>query len=282
MKYEPGDLLEDTRVHRDPVQPHRLRATISPAWNILYAFGGVTMATAVNAARACVSQPGFELLTATATFLSPVKAGTLLMNVRTLRKGKGSEQLTVELHEGEKPEPSLHLITSFGPKRESDTALVDLAAPDVPQPDEIPAHMPRGGSAMLMLPYYHSVETRVVPAVEQPGPANQARWRGWLRFVKTPRLADGSLDPIAYVPACDMIGPALRVARGRGAASQMVISLEISLHFYARTDSEWLLQDAQIYQAADGYASGVVHLWDQHKRLVGHALQRAVLRPRAF
>jgi acyl-CoA thioesterase len=75
---------------------------------------------------------------------------------------------------------------------------------------------------------------------------------------------------------------ALRIARGRGATPQMVVSLEISLHFYQTTDSEWLLQDAHIYQAGGGYVSGRVNLWDQRQRLVAHALQRGVLRERAF
>lgn len=282
MMHRAGDLLEDTRVTADAERPMRMHATLSPAWNILYAFGGVTMAAAVNAARSCLSQPGFELLTATGTFLSPVQAGALVMDVRTLRKGKGSEQLTVELREARHKSPALHVVTSFGPRREGDTALQIIPFPDVPLPDAIPAHVPKDGSAMMMLPYYHSVETRVPPSRSPELDIEQARWRGWLRFKNTPRLADGTLDPLAYVPACDMIGPALRVARGRSAAPTMVISLEISLHFYARTASEWLLQDAQIFQAADGYVSGVVHLWDQDKRLVGHALQRALLRPRAF
>src|SRR4051812_19815542 len=117
MTYPPGDLLEDTRVTADAERPMRMHANLSSAWNILYAFGGVTMAAAVNAARTAVSQPNFELLTATGTFLAPVKAGPLVMDVRTLRKGKGSEQLTVELHEANNTSPSLHLVASFGPKR---------------------------------------------------------------------------------------------------------------------------------------------------------------------
>ncbi|HEX6242057.1 MAG TPA: hypothetical protein VFZ61_14205, partial [Polyangiales bacterium] len=67
-----------------------------------------------------------------------------------------------------------------------------------------------------------------------------------------------------------------------GASPQLVVSLEINVHFYEHTDSEWLLQDAHIYQAGDGYVSGSVRLWDQRRRLVAHALQRAVLRARAF
>jgi acyl-CoA thioesterase len=293
MTYQPGDLLEDTRVEPVPDHPGRYRATISNAWNIMYVFGGVTMATALSAARAALAQPDFEPLIATGTFLSPLHAGSVMLDVRSLRRGKGAEQLAVELRADGSDGPALHLVSSFGPRRESEIRALDLSFPDVPPPESIPAHVPRPGASMLLLPYYHSIETRVPPAAEHAaeavagalyteGASPRSRWAGWQRFRKTPRLADGSLDPLAYVLASDSIGPALRVLRGRGAPPVMMISLEISLHFFERTDSEWLLQDVQIYRAADGYVSGIVHLWDERKRLVGHALQRALLRPRAF
>lgn len=282
MTYEAGDLLQDTRVERDPERPNRHYAQISTAWNIMYVFGGTTMATAVSAARAARTQPNFELLSATGTFLAPVKAGKIALDTRVLRSGKGSEQISVDLAEADGDKPALHLVASFGPLRASDTELVDLAYPDAPDPESIPEHIPKPGSSMLLIPYYHSVETRVVTKASSVDPEHGARWLGWLRFKKTPRLPDGRLDPLAYVAASDMIGPALRVGRGRGAAPQLVVSLEISLHFYQHTDSEWLLQDTRIYQAGGGYVSGIVNLWDQKQRLVAHALQRAVLRARAF
>ena len=59
----------------------------------------------------------------------------------------------------------------------------------------------------------------------------------------------------------------------------MVISLEICLHVFARTDSEWLLQDSHACQARDGYVSGRVNLWDERGELVAQATQLATLRP---
>lgn len=252
------------------------------------------MAVAVSAARAALSQTHFQPLIATGTFLAPVQDGRVQLDVRCLRRGKGAEQLTVELREHGSEAPALHVISTFGPKRDSDFRATDLPFPAVPLPDSIPVHTPRPGASTLTLPYYHSVETRVPPATAKDDPHapagslrfgqpdHRSRWAGWQRFKKTPRLADGALDPIAYIPACDVIGPALRILRGRAAPPAMVVSLEISVHFFERTEGEWLLQDVQVYQAADGYVSGIVHLWDERKRLVGHALQRALLRPRAF
>lgn len=281
MKSQAADLRDDTRVVADPERPNRWYADISPAWNIMYVFGGATMAAAVSAARAARTQPDFDLLSASATFLSPIRPGRIACDTRVLRAGKGSEQISVDLTDAD-DKPALHLVASFGPTRPSDTELVDVRCPEVPDPEAIPEHVPKPGSPMLMIPYYHNVETRVVTKASHLDPSHGARWHGWHRFKVAPRMADGNLDPIAYVAACDMIAPALRMGRERGATPQLVVSLEINLHFYERTDSEWLLQDAHIYQAGGGYVSGSVRLWDQRRRLVAHALQRAVLRARAF
>jgi acyl-CoA thioesterase len=286
MQYQIGNFAEDTAVTADPQHPGRYTANLSPNWNILYVFGGVTMATAVSAARAAVSQPDFELLTATATFLSPIQAGPQTLDVRKLRAGKGAEQLTVEMRCDASSEgrtgSDLHVVCTFGPRRRADTKFVDLAFPTVPGPNDIARPKPPPGSGVARLPYHYSVESRPVLGNLpwdndwKPGPA---RWAAWHRLRNNVRLHDGTLDPLVYVPAADMIGPAVRQAQGPGPRLTMSISLEISLHVFARTDSEWLLQDAHASQAGDGYASGIVNLWDERGVLVAQALQRAILRP---
>lgn len=289
-----GDLLRDTRVSLDSsfmpassgAPSRRFTAHIPDSWNILYAFGGVTMATAVRAAREALSQPSFDLLSATATFLSPVKAGPASIDVRTLRSGKGSEQMAVDLRgEGSAEQSDLHVAVSFGPQRPSDTRIQDPEYPRVTRPEDTHPPAPPPDYPMLKLPYHRSVEIKSCNdrmPWDMSWDGGKARWVGWFRFVNTPRLSDGTLDPIAYIPPCDMIGPALLQARGPKATPTMVVSLEISVHFLQKTQSEWLLQDTQCYHAGDGYASGMVHLWDEQGVLVAHAIQRAVMRPRFF
>ncbi|HEY6880766.1 MAG TPA: thioesterase family protein [Polyangiales bacterium] len=279
-----GNFHEDTRVEADPSQPGRYLANIPPSWNILYVFGGLTMATAVAAARAALSQPEFELLNATATFLSPITAGPMTLDVKPLRVGKGAEQLVVDMHggaPGANPQSDLHVVCTFAPRRESETNFVDLKFPDVPPPDQVERHTPPPGLNLTRLPYHHCVETRLVRGHlpwAKDWEAGPAQWAAWHRLRITPRLADGSLDPLAYVPAVDMIGPAVRQAQGAKAPITMAISLEICLHVFARTDSEWLLQDVQACHAGGGYASGRVNLWDERGQLVAQATQRALLR----
>jgi acyl-CoA thioesterase len=289
MPYQIGNLREDTTVTSDPSRPGRYLANMSSNWNILYVFGGMTMATAVSAARAALSQPSFELLSVNATFLAPVQAGPLTLDVTPLRAGKGAEQLSVDLHSGTGNEVSaetkLRAVCTFAPTRRSDLRFTDLQFPDVPKPETLERKKTPPHFVIGRLPYHYSVEVRTVIGNlpwDTDWQAGAPRWAGWHRLRNNVRLPDGTLDPLVYVPAADMIGPALRQAQGPHAKLTMVISLEISLHVFARTKSEWLLQDAHVSQCGDGYVSGTVNLWDEQGVLVAQALQRALLRPIDF
>ncbi|MDB4989630.1 MAG: Acyl-CoA thioesterase-like protein [Myxococcaceae bacterium] len=287
MSYQIGNLYEDTAVSADPSRPGRYLANISPNWNILYVFGGLTMATAISAARASLTQPHFDLLSATATYLSPIQAGPITLDVRKLRVGKGSEQIAVDMRHGQPDDAregisDLHTVCTFGPKRATDTTFTDLTFPEVPTPDSLARPKPPAGFGVARLAYNYSVETRPVLGNlpwDKDWQAGPARWMAWHRLRNSPRLPDGTLDPLAYVPAADMIGPAVRQAQGPHSALAMVISLEISLHVYGHTHGEWLLQDSQACQANDGYVSGRVNLWDEQGKLVAQASQRAMLKP---
>ena len=281
MPYEIGDIAEDTALTVDPEVPGRYRGLISGNWNVLYVFGGVTMAVAMNAARSALGRKDFALLNASCTYLSPIRNGAVTLDTRVLRAGKGAEQIAVEMRGPESEQTDLHLLCTFGPKRESD-ALLDLPFPKVPAPEQVTRPKPPAGFGIARLPYNYSVETRPVSGNlpwDSDWKAGPARWLAWQRLRKTPRLADGSLDPLAYAAAADMIGPALRQGLGPTAKLAMVISLEINLQCFAPTESEWLLQDTHVMHAANGYVSGTVNLWDERGVLVAHALQRAMLRP---
>ncbi len=284
MQYQIGNFSEDTAVRADSAQPGRYLANLSSNWNIVYVFGGVTMATALNAARAALSQPSFELLTATATYVAPITAGPQTLDVRTLRAGRGAEQLVVEMRSGDAraPHPDLFVVCTFGPRREGPAEFVDLKFPEVPKPSELERPKPPSSANFGRLPYHYSVEQRPVVGQmlwQSDWEAGPAYWSAWHRLRITPRLEDGTVDPLCYALAGDMIGPAVRQAMGGKAPLTMMISLEICLHVFATTKSEWLLQEAQASQAGDGYASGRVNLWDEDGRLVAQATQRAMLRP---
>jgi hypothetical protein len=95
--------------------------------------------------------------------------------------------------------------------------------------------------------------------------------------VKEPRLPDGTIDPISLPIPADMLGPA--VGQRTGPSSFFVVTLELGLHWFARTTSSWVLQHVVSPHAGDGYASGHVYLWDEDRTLLGFATQRARMRP---
>ena len=55
----------------------------------------------------------------------------------------------------------------------------------------------------------------------------------------------------------------------------MLVSLEISMQFFETTTGSWLLQDSYARHAGAGYVFGHVELWDEERRLLAIAAQRA-------
>lgn len=281
-----GDLLRDLAVTADPAVANRYRSVMSDRWNVIYAFGGVTMAAAASAARTHVADPRYALRSATASFLAPMTAGPLRYDVRTLRAGKGSRQLTVDVASeakgaADEGRSDLHLMAIFAPDQPIDTRFTDPVPPEVPDPEDIRYEVP-ADYPVHRLNYHRSVEVKTAmghlpwdPDFE-PG---EAKWAGWFRFRNTPRLPNGELDPLGYIPAADILGPAMLQKRGPTAEPMLVVSLELSVHFLANTRSEWLLQQSEVFQAADGYVSGMVHLWDRDRNLVATGIHRALMRP---
>ena len=288
MSVRVGDLLRDIAATPDPETPGRYRADLPDSWNVVYVFGGVTMAAAVAAARTHVDDPRYQLRSATASFLNPVVAGPLRMDVRTLRAGKGSRQVTVDLasdgnpdHPAPEGRSDLHLMATFAPDRTIDTQFTEPTPPDVPDPGDIHYVVP-GSYPFHRFNYHKSVEVKSAAGHLPWDPdfkTGPAKWAGWFRCLNSPRLPDGSLDPLGYIPASDILGPAMLQRRGPDAPRIMVVSLELSVHFLESTRSEWLLQQSEVFQAGDGYASGMVHLWDEERHLVATGIHRVVMRP---
>lgn len=290
-----GDLLADVDATPDPDVPGRWHLDVSPAWNVFYAFGGMTMAATMRAAERVADRPDLHLLTASATFCSPVQAGPVHFDGRVLRDGRTAAQVVAELHTGEPRSgsgPAIHLAAVLGDRRTIHVDYVDLEFPDdVRPPDELPDLQSlgtapgEGDNPFQPINFHRQIEWR--PAVGSspasrdwvPGPA---RYASWMRFRTDPRRPDGKLDPVALGVPGDSLGGAVWQRLGPFGPENppfLVLSLEITLHVLADTDSSWLLQHVRCHHARDGYAVGTTELWDEDRRLVGLAIQRARLRP---
>jgi acyl-CoA thioesterase len=270
---------------------------MSPAWNVFYTFGGITMSVALRAACDHVARQlgrdDLHPITANALFCSPLGPGPIQADVTTLRGGRTAAQVRSELRQGDADEPALSMLVTFGQLHADALGTYDgVGFPtDVRPPEECPqrpdpAEGSRSGNPFPPLNFDEQTDWRPAQAgftweEGPPGAGLDARFAAWFRLRDEPRLPDGSIDPVSYCVPADMLGAA--VARRLGPIAQtqpfFVLSLEINLQIFATTDSPWTLQNVVSQHAGDGYAYGTTELWDGHRRLVGFATQRARLRP---
>ena len=288
-----GDLLADIDVQPDPATPGRYVLDLSPAWNIFYTFGGVTMAAALRAAERGVARDDLHPLNAHAVYCSPVAAGPIEIDVDVIRSGKSAANVSVDLRQRGHESSDLRMLATFGQLHDSPYEYRGVEFPADVLPPELcpqrpdPAEMSEARTPFPPVNFHQQNDWR--PALEgfsweenwgdrEP---REARFASWFRLLNEPRRADGSIDPISYCVPADMLGPAIGRRIGPLGAERpfLILSLDINLQFFATTSSEWTLQHVISHHAGNGYAYGVTELWDEERRLIALATQRARLRP---
>lgn len=277
----PGDFLADSDVQPDPERPGRFVLDLSPAWNVFYAFGGMTMAVALRAAQRAIGRDDLRPLTANAMYVQPISDGPVVVDVEVVRSGRSAAQAIARLrnthHEGD----ALVLTATFG-RRHDDSLITytDAVFPDVPPPESCePPPPPPDDSPFGEIPYHQQMDWRpTVPWDPDSWVSSPARFASWLRFLKEPRLPDGTIDPVSLCVPADQLGGAVSQRVGPN-KPWFLLTLELGLHLLQTTTSPWVLQQTLAPHAGDGYASGHVFLWDDERRLLGFATQRARMRP---
>lgn len=298
-----GDLLRD--IDAAPVEgvPRRWSLDLTPAWNVFYVFGGTSFAATLRTAERALDRPDLHLQTATATFCSPVPSGPVVLDGRVLRNGRTAAQATAELRVGtpdavgepcgaDEDGPAIHLTAVYGDRTSLHVDYVDLEFPDdVPPPEECSDPRRRGrtpgegDNPFAPINYHHQIDWRSAVGrtpEDRDWEPGRARSAAWMRFRNEPRRSDGTVDPVALAVPADSLGSAVWQRLGPFGPENppfLMLSLEITLHVLADTDSSWLLMHANCHHARDGYAVGTTEIWDEAHRLVGLAVQRAKLRP---
>ena len=283
-----GNLLPDTTLTPDPDIPGRFHGFLSEAWQIQYAFGGVSMTAALRALSSALDRDDLRLVTANAIFIAPVPCGPIIADVHVLRNGRGAAQVACDLRVPGDDTIALRAHGVFGKTHETDLSYVDVKFPDdVLMPDDCePPPPPSPDDPWKPTNYHHQTEFRPAAPDQKRtwdrdfvagGPA---RFAAWTRLKNEPRMADGSYDPVALGVPADSIGPAIGQGLGPGMHTFMSLSLEIGLRFIQAptTNPAWILQDMRCWQCGDGYATGPTHLWDANKNLLAIAQQTAHLR----
>lgn len=268
-----------------PLGDGRYEAEVTADWNIVFVFGGVTMAMVAEAARVALDDPAQTLRSVNATFLQPVSAGPVELRTRVLRRGRSASQVLSELWMPGADGPALVAMVTLGSGEESELTYTDVHIPtDVVDPDEVPPPEVLRRGPMGPLPFHGQVEWR--PAIAGfgwdddwgPGPARAA---SWFRFGVPPIGPDGMLEPAAICVPGDVLGPAVGRRFGawkEGRPSFMVISLTIALEYVGPAQPGWLLQHTFSQHAGAGYAIGSAEIWNRDGSLVALANQRARLR----
>jgi acyl-CoA thioesterase len=276
------NLVDATRVERLPDAPGRYRATLSRDWDApLHPSGGVVTALALRAMQDALGQAHQRLRTFSTLFVSTVESGPLEIRVDRLRDGKRMSQLQAELRNPGRGEPGHVTLAAFGESRPG-AEFGYAAAPEVGPPESYPGPAdPPPGVPVFRARFFENVETRRVRMFH----SFETGWQGgraeairWVRYRATPRLPDGRLDPLALIGLADTMPPAVGQYLGPGTPFFHAPSVDLTMRFFADTESEWLILRSVAHWAGDGYASAENVLWDADRRVIAHATQLMLLR----
>jgi len=286
----PGDLLRDTEVVTVSGIAGRYSLVLPQAWRVFYAFGGATLATAIRAAVAELARDDLQLISADATYCQAVPCGPLACAVEVLRSGRRGAQVQVRLWATDEPrsDPRADLLVTvvFGSRdAASPYHLVGAGFPsDVPGPEDcaVPAR-PDVETPFDNIPYHHQTEWRhgLGHAPWEPDVAggNDPRTVTWFRFLQPPLLDDGSWCDAALAVPGDMLAPAIVEGVGRARGYFLVVTMQLSIQFFAPMRGTWLCQDTRALHVSGGFATGSVNLWSEDRTLVASATQTAMLTP---
>ncbi len=276
----PADFIADTRV--EAVGDGLYRCDLSDRWNAsVYPFGGVACAIALRAAEAELGSSAQRLRTTTSVFVSPVPVGPLEIRVERLRIGRGMSQLQATARAAGSREGGLTLFAAYGQEREG-FSFVDSEPPEAPPPEQCPLPAePPPGFRRWRSTFFEQLDSRIVrmnPPWTSDWTAGRAEAVRWLRYRRAPRLADGTLDPLALVAISDTMPPAIGQKLGPDHPFFFAPSCDLTVHFFESTRHEWLLVRSRCRQAGGGYASAECEIWSVDGRLLVYATQLMFLR----
>ncbi len=267
----------DTRCET-PDAGGRVELQLPDGWLATHLFGGMAMACAARAAtHADTAASGARRtpLAVSAVFHRPLSPGPIGAEIRDLGRSRRTACLMVRL--GDRATVTTTLVDSSesGDFSQAEGDVVSASRfPDPPAPERLrplPAAGGRGAAALE-----RQVDWRAVTGWDDGHPADGQPLLAWLRPRRVPWTRDGRLDPLWYLIACDLLGPALyRRSAGEPFA---IATVSLDVQILRATRSAWLLQ--RVSADLDGpWAAGRVELWDRAGRLVATAAQRARLLP---
>jgi acyl-CoA thioesterase len=275
-------LSDAIRVEPVPGAPGRYRTSLDETWDApVHPSGGVVSALALRAMQRELGATHHRLRTFSTLFVSTVESGPVEITVERLRDGKRMSQWKAEARNPGRSEVG-HLTTAaFGEGRDG-VAFTYSRAPDVGPPEDYPGPAdPPPGVPVFRARFFENVDTRRVKmfhSFETGWEGGRAEAIRWMRYRTAPRLPDGRIDPLALPALADTMPPAVGQYLGPGPSFFHAPSVDLTMRFFADTESEWLLVRSLAHWAGEGYASAENAIWDADRRLIAHATQLMLLR----
>jgi acyl-CoA thioesterase-2 len=269
-----ADFAADTAVHRVGVDGDvtRLRAELSPAWEVWGPVGGYVAAIALRALAAGTELP--RPASFHCNFLSVARFGAVDLEVATLRRGKRSHALRVAMTQ--QAMPILTATAWFVADGMAGLAHEHAIAPDVAPPHALKSYAEVADNYADWYPFWRSVEGRPVDGAEPRPPT----WHTWMRLLATPRPLDPVTEAGRLLLWLDMMMWNAADAPHPWPPPYLAPNLDLSASFHELAPGEeWLLCDAHAPVAREGIIGCRGHLWTQAGRLLASANATLFCRP---
>jgi len=274
----------DSGVTADAAMPGRYGAHLPMTWaapNVPQ--GGISLAAATRAMHESIGVDAMALRSVSCVFAAPVEAGDVEIDVTVLRHGRSVAQAVATVRTPGR-DAGLTAIAVFGASRPG-FEFTDLVPPEFPDPMSLPRFrdpLPDGVVMDVGVPFpiwANHIEGRPVighPPWEDYEPFTSER-QTFQHFDETPRLDDGTIDPLALVCLCDTMPGAVWERMGQPLEYDWYgPSADLTVHITGSARSEWLLMRNRARRASDGYASLEIELWDPVEGLVAYGTQTMI------
>ncbi len=245
-------------------------ATIPDTWaQGRTSFGGLLAALAVRAMRGLV--PSVPLRVLQTTFIAPVPAGTVRIEVKLLRSGKSASHVEARLYDRE--QLACLAVAIFGAARES-AINVEPQAPAVKPPEQ--------GIAFPWIEGVTPAFTRLVEMSWVHGKlpfmgATEPKTQIYVGFRNEPFAGNGLLGESQLIGYADIIpSPGISLLRKPAAASSLTWTLELLTDDYGPAREGLWLMDAEVTSGRQGYLSQTAILWSPEWKAVALSRQSVV------
>lgn len=236
------------------------------------------MALGLRAMQQELAQPEQPLRSVNVVFAAQVAPGPLEIDARVLRRGRSASQAEATVRTAGAPAGHT-AIAVFGAERPG-FEFTELEPPQVPPPadcasfDDAPEDSE--WERRFEATFWNQVEGRFAKGHkfwERDWTPTGSERIYWYRFHETPRLPDGTLDPLALVVLCDTMPGAVGERVGPRDVLWLSPSADLTVHLLGTASSEWLLAVNRARHAGGGFASLELELWDPAHGLVAYATQ---------